>query len=140
MAKVSQKVEQAKQFVDVVNKNMESAQQYNQEAGRRVGINTGILETSVGWVTDFFAKPARQRAVNNYIEGTLIPEFRQQILLVSNNMLKEISSLLHQEANNNSESFRVNLQALKTSLKEKKEIYTQKMEVYKQYATILNEF
>lgn len=140
MAKVSQKVEQAKQFVDVVNKNMESAQQYNQEVGRRVGINTGILETSVGWVTDFFAKPARQRAVNNYIEGTLIPEFRQQILLVSNNMLKEISSLLHQEANNNSESFRVNLQALKTSLKEKKEIYTQKMEVYKQYATILNEF
>lgn len=139
MAKAITLANEAKEFSREVNKNMQSIDETSEALGKQFNQNRGIIETTVGWVTDFFAKPARQRAVNNYIDGTLIPEFRQQILYVSNNIFREISSLLRQEALNSSDNIRTNLQYLKASLSERKEEYAQKIETYKQYANLLNE-
>lgn len=139
MAKVAEKAKVAKQYIDDFNENIDTVKQYDQSLGQKSGMNRGIIETSVGWVTEFFAKPARQRAVNNYIDGTLIPEFRLQIQSVSSNLLREITSLLRQEATNRCSSIRANLQSLKSALNEKKEEYAQKIKTYKQYIIQLNE-
>ena len=139
LAKASKKAYEAKQFIDNVRENIDSTKKYNQEIGEKTGMQRGIIETSVGWITEFFAKPARQRAVDNYINGTLIPEFRQQILSVSSSLFRDISSLLRQEAFNSSESTRANLSSLKTSLIERKEEHNAKINMYKQYLNKLNE-
>lgn len=139
MAKVAEKAKVTKQYIDDFNENIDTVKQYDQSLGQKSGMNRGIIETSVGWITEFFAKPARQRAVNNYIDGTLIPEFRLQIQSVSNNLLREITSLLRQEATNRCGSIRANLQSLKSALNEKKEEYAQKIKTYKQYIIQLNE-
>lgn len=120
MAKVAEKAKVAKQYIDDFNENIDTVKKYDQNIGEKSGMNRGIIETSVGWVTEFFAKPARQRAVNNYIDGTLIPEFRLQIQSVSSNLLREITSLLRQEATNSCGNIRANLQSLKSALDEKK--------------------
>lgn len=139
MAKVAEKAKVAKQYIDDFNENIDTVKQYDQSLGQKSGMNRAIIETSVGWVTEFFAKPARQRAVNNYIDGTLIPEFRLQIQSVSSNLLREITSLLRQEAANSCGNIRANLQSLKSALNEKKEEYAQKIKTYKQYIIQLNE-
>lgn len=139
MAKVAEKAKVAKQYIDDFNENFDTVKKYDQNIGEKSGMNRGIIETSVGWVTEFFAKPARQRAVNNYIDGTLIPEFRLQIQSVSSNLLREITSLLRQEAANSCGNIRANLQSLKSALNEKKEEYAQKIKTYKQYIIQLNE-
>lgn len=139
MAKVAEKAKVAKQYIDDFNENIDTVKQYDQSLGQKSGMNRGIIETSVGWVTEFFAKPARQRAVNNYIDGTLIPEFRLQIQSVSSNLLREITFLLRQEAANSCGNIRANLQSLKSALNEKKEEYAQKIKTYKQYIIQLNE-
>lgn len=139
IAKISEKAKKAKDFVDDVKDNLDETQKYNQELGEKTGMKRGVIETSVGWVTDFFAKPARQRAVNNYIDGTLVPEFKQQIFAVKSTLFREISSLLRNEAINNSESIRKNLKDLKDLLSEQREEYSKKMNLYKQYLIELNE-
>ena len=139
LAKISEKAIMAKQLIDETKGNLEKTNQYNQELGQKTGMKRGIIETSVGWVTDFFAKPARQRAVNNYIDGTLIPEYRQQILTTSNSIFRNISSLLRQEALTSSENIRNNIHSLKASMTERKNEYEAKIKQYKQYITELNE-
>lgn len=130
---------QAGKYVGTVTGKMAEIDQKNQELGQKAGMKRGLIETSIGWVTEFFAKPARQRAVNNYIEGSLIPEFRQQILSVADGIMREIRSLLTQEAVNGCEHIRAKLQELKAALEKRKEDYSREMEQYRQYAILLNE-
>lgn len=138
LAKIGDAAIKAKKIADNVKGNMEEVQNYDAEAGQKAGMKRGIIETTVGWVTEFFAKPARQRAVHNYIDGTLVPEFRQEILSNSSLIFRQISSLLRQEATTSSESIRANLLQLKTSLNERKEEYTSKINRLKQYSKELN--
>ena len=140
MAKISHKASQAKKILDDVGEQLDSVQKYNEQMGRKVGMNRGVIETSVGWITDFFAKPARQKAVDNFIHSEILPEFRMQLQTESNTLLKHITSLLRQEAENSSENLRNNLSSLKESLSNQKEEYTQRVEKYKLYLMQLNGF
>lgn len=138
LAKVGDAAIKAKRFADNVKGNMEEVQNYDSEVGQKTGMKRGIIETTVGWVTEFFAKPARQRAVHNYIDGTLVPEFRQEILSNSSLIFRQISSLLRQEATTSSESIRSNLLQLKASLNDRKEEHASKINTLKQYSKELN--
>lgn len=138
LAQIGDTAIKAKKLADNVKGNMEDLQNYDIEVGHKAGMKRGIIETTVGWVTEFFAKPARQRAVHNYIDGTLVPEFRQEILSTSNLIFRQISSLLRQEATTSSESIRANLLQLKASLNERKEEHASKINTLKQYSKELN--
>lgn len=139
VGKMASMVNKGSMLLEEASANISKIDQKSQELGEKAGMKRGLINTTVGWVTEFFAKPARQRAVSNYIDGTLIPEFRQQVLNVSSSLTREVSSLLRQEATNSCENIRATLQSLKTDLNEKKEDYSRKMNQYKQYANILNE-
>lgn len=127
-----------KEFAGKVSENMTNLNLQDQKLGEKAGMKRGLIETSVGWVTDFFAKPARQRAVNDYIESSLIPEFRQYLITTSSNLMRNISSLLNKEAVNSCEDIRSNLQSLKNSLNEQKDEYVQRIERYKYFEKQLN--
>lgn len=53
MAKVAEKAKVAKQYIDDFNENIDTVKQYDQSLGQKSGMNRGIIETSVGWVTEF---------------------------------------------------------------------------------------
>ncbi|WP_298073201.1 dynamin family protein [uncultured Bacteroides sp.] len=126
--------------VENVSNKMDEIKNMNQQLGEKVGMKRGLIETSVGWVTDFFAKSARQRAVSEYIDGTLLPEFRLKVTDLGNTILREVSTLIKQESQAASDVIRKNLEAMKVELAEKKEEYTRKMELYKEYSEQLKQY
>lgn len=140
MQKLGNKIVATAKFAETVSEKMDKMGTQNQALGEKAGMNRGLIETSVGWVTDFFAKPARQKAVNEYIDGTLLPEFRLKITDLGNTILREISTVVTQESQSASEAVHQNLEAMKISLTEKKEEYARRMEMYKEYSEQLKQY
>ena len=112
----------------------------NQTLGEKVGMKRGLIETSVGWVTEFFAKPARQKAVNEYIDGTLLPELRLELINLGNTILREISMLINQESQISADAIRKNLEAMRENLMEKKEEFAQRKKIYSEYSELLKQY
>ena len=140
LQKLGKKAVAAEKFIGDVSNKIEEVKSGEQALGEKVGMNRGLIETSVGWVTDFFAKPARQKAVNEYIDGTLLPEFRLKITNLGNTILREISTIVTRESQSASDAIRQNLEAMKMNLTEKKEEYARKMEMYKEYSEQLKQY
>lgn len=127
-------------FAEQVSESMNQIQMQNQMIGEQMGMHRGVIETSVGWVTEFFAKPARQKAVNDYIDGTLLPELRVELMNLGNTLLRDISTLINNEAQIASDALRNNLEEMKSAFMEKKEEYNRIQEMYKTYSKQLKQY
>lgn len=98
----------------------------------------GIIETSVGWATDQFAgKPQRRKAINNYIEEVLTPEFTLHMDYIRMDVCNTIKELLIQEAQTITEQMKITLQSLLEDEKSSKQSYTTKINTFKSYKNIL---
>lgn len=75
--------------------------QYDQRASAAMGMKKGIIDTVAGFIAENvfgMGKPQRMRAVSNYIDGTLLPEFNAQLSAQKQNVIGSISAMLRQEA------------------------------------------
>ena len=107
---------------------------YNQRAGQHVGTNKGIVESMVGFVTDkTMGKPQRKRAIRNYMDNTLMPDFKREIKVVGNQLVVSIKTALQEEASELIETKRSSLETLKQERKEKKEAYNQRINQIRDY-------
>ena len=107
---------------------------YNQRAGQHVGTNKGIVESMVGFVTDkTMGKPQRKRARRNYMDNTLLPDFKREIKVVGNQLVVSIKTALQEEASELIETKRSSLETLKQERKEKKEAYNQRINQIRDY-------
>ena len=107
---------------------------YNQRTGQQVGANKGIVESMVGFVTDkLVGKPQRKRAIRNYMDNTLMPDFRREIKVVGNQLIISIRTSLQEEASETIETKRFSLEKLKQERKNKKEEYNERMNQIRDY-------
>ena len=107
---------------------------YNQRAGQHVGTNKGIVESMVGFVTDkTMGKPQRKRAIRNYMDNTLMPDFKREIKVMGNQLVVSIKTALQEEASELIETKRSSLETLKQERKEKKEAYNQRINQIRDY-------
>ncbi|MBV7440099.1 dynamin family protein [Weeksellaceae bacterium TAE3-ERU29] len=125
-------LEKSKEF----RRNMEDAkgeiEGYNKLGG-------GIIETGVSWITEkVWGKPQRRRAVREYIEGTLLPEFKGQMDNTHSNLTNMISLLLKEEANKATAQMKETLNEMEEEKKKEKEVYKQKVNQLKEYKEALN--
>lgn len=98
----------------------------------------GIIETSVGWATDQFAgKPQRRKAINNYIENVLNPEFTLHMNYIRMDVCNTIKELLIEEAQTVTEQMKITFQSLLEDEKTSKQSYTTKINTFKSYKNIL---
>lgn len=107
LAKVQRQAEQLsrmqrlQQGVEAFQNALPQVENINQQAGRQFGQPKGLIESAVGWVSENvfgMGKPQRQRAVRNYVDGTLIPEFRSQLDGIKAFVVNSVKESISQEA------------------------------------------
>lgn len=111
-------------------------------AGAAIEAVVTALPAIIDCVTDVFvektmAKPQRQRAVRNYIDGTLVPSLKTQMSTISRAVKEHISTLLKTEAESVIASKSETLTQLKNEKQAQAERFNQHMEQLKGYKTTL---
>ena len=107
---------------------------YNQRAGQQVGANKGIVESMVGFVTyKTWGKPQRKRAIRNYMDNSLMPDFKREITVVGNQLIANIRISLQEEASETIDAKRSSLEKLKQERKDKKDAYNQRINQIRDY-------
>lgn len=107
---------------------------YNQRAAQQVGANKGIVESMVGFVTDkTWGKPQRKRAIRNYMDNSLMPDFKREISAVGNQLINNIRMSLQAEASETIDAKRYSLEKLKQERKDKKDAYNQRINQIRDY-------
>lgn len=107
---------------------------YNQRAAQQVGANKGIVESMVGFVIDkTWGKPQRKRAIRNYMDNSLMPDFKREILAVGNQLINNIRMSLQEEASETIDAKRYSLEKLKQERKDKKDAYNQRINQIRDY-------
>lgn len=146
ITKVATKVGTVAQVVkggaDTFKKNMSELNQYNIEVGQAVAPNQnqGFVENIVGKVGDsVLGKPQRRKMINDYMESSLIPEFKSKLNIISNNLLQDIQNNLNAEAQLKVAQLGNKLQELKELFTKENELFKAKIENYKNYLTFLNQ-
>ena len=130
-------VDRIEKVVSIAGKasdNFDAIDGYNQRAGQQVGANRGIVESMVGFVTDkTWGKPQRKRAIRNYMDDTLMPDFKREMKNVGNILIVNIQKTLQEEASETIEAKRSSLEKLKQERKDKKEEYNQRINQIRDY-------
>ena len=136
--KTVSKIEKAVSFATSAADKYQTIDQANQQMGQQIGTDKGMIESMVGFVTDkMMSKPQRVRAIRNYIDSSLTPEFKNSLRNVSQKVINEIRATLHNEAAQIISQKTEILNQLKAALKEKKSLFDQRMEQLREFKTIL---
>lgn len=98
----------------------------------------GAIETSVGWITDqALGKPQRKKAVREYVEGYLIPEFSNHLESRKSDILRSVSDLLREEVRNSTQHMEEEIRNLKAQQENEVEAYNERVKVLNEYIKIL---
>lgn len=97
-----------------------------------------IVESLVGLVTDAtMSKPQRVRAVRNYVDGSLAPEFKSGLRSISQTLINSIRCNLQNEASVVIGQKTDSLNQLRQEMQEKKDLFKQRLGQLREYKTIL---
>lgn len=98
----------------------------------------GVIETSVGWITDgVLGKPQRKKAVREYVEGYLIPEFSNHLESRKSDIIRSVSDLLREEVRNSTQHMEEEIRNLKAQQENEIEVYNERVKVLNEYIKIL---
>ncbi|MBO4598152.1 MAG: dynamin family protein [Bacteroidaceae bacterium] len=126
-AAASKTIETVSKIEKATNK-YKTIDQANLQMGQQMGNNKGLIDSIVGFATDnMISKPQRIRAIRNYIDDILAPEFNLQLDNISQTVESSIRSDLHSEASTLISQKTEELNQLKAEMAEKKEQFNQKM-------------
>jgi len=132
------RIERAAGFISNATEKYNSFNESNQQMGQQVGSEKGMIDSLVGLVTDkMMSKPQRVRAIRNYIEGSLSPEFKSGLQGISQSLINSIKCSLHDEASVLIGQKTDSLNQLKQELKEKKNLFEARIEQLRSFKTIL---
>ena len=94
----------------------------------------GILSSMVGFATErLLSKPQRVRAVRNYVDGTLAPEFKSQMENLSQSVVNMVRGSLQNDASEMIAQKTAMLNELKEQSSEHKAEFARRKETLKQY-------
>ena len=94
----------------------------------------GILSSIVGFATErLLSKPQRVRAVRNYVDGTLAPEFKSQMENLSQSVVNMVRGSLQNDASEMIAQKTAMLNELKEQCSQHKAEFARRKETLKQY-------
>ena len=94
----------------------------------------GILSSMVGFATErLLSKPQRVKAVRNYVDGTLAPEFKSQMENLSQSVVNMVRGSLQNDASEMIAQKTAMLNELKEQCSEHKAEFARRKETLKQY-------
>ncbi|MBR4264511.1 MAG: dynamin family protein [Bacteroidales bacterium] len=122
------------QFQQNYNQQSTDLETYNQNIGQQLGQNKGIIESAVGWVTDkTMGKPQRRRAISNYLNDTLMPQFKNEMQRISAAVVDAIRQSLCDEVQDTFEQMNSALDDLKRKKQQSQQEFDAKMSKLKEY-------
>lgn len=132
------RMERAVGFVTSATDKYNSFNESNQQMGQQVGGNKGMIDSLVGLVTDkMMSKPQRVRAIRNYIDGSLAPEFKSGLQSISQSLINSIRCNLQDEASVIIGQKTDSLNQLRNEMKEQKDLFEQRMRQLREFKTFL---
>ena len=136
--KTVDRIEQASPFIPTKKREYDNIIAADQQKGTETGNNKGMIDSIIGLATDsLISKPQRIRAIRNYIDSSLAPEFKNSMVQASYQLISNIKNNLHSEASQLIEQKTTALNQMKMELKEQKEHFQQRMEILREYKTSL---
>lgn len=132
------RIEKAVGFISNAGDKYNSFNESNQQMGQQMGSDKGMIDSMIGFVTDkMMSKPQRVRAIRNYIDSSLTPEFKLQLSNVSQALVNSIRNNLQNEASILIRQKTDSLNQLKSEMKEKKDVFENRMEQLREFKTQL---
>lgn len=141
IARIGTVVQVVKGGADTFKKNMSDLNQYNIQVGQVISPNQnqGFVENIVGKVGDsVLGKPQRRKMINDYMDSSLIPEFKTKLNTITNNVLQDIQNNLNSEAQMTVSQLEQKLSEMKELFVEENEAFKSKIENYKNQLNLLN--
>ena len=128
------RVQQTVSFIGKTSEEYDTIEQVNANIGNQVGAKKGLVEGAVGFFTDkALGKPQRRKAIREYIDITLAPQFKLSMTDNSRIVTDDIAKKLHDEAQVFLAEKKQALEALLEERKQKKESYNKRLEVLRDY-------
>ena len=128
------KMERMAKFAGQASEHLTKINVADHKYGEQMGASKGMVESLVGFVTEnMCSKPQRRRAIINYIDGTLAPQFKSELSQISNALTQAISDILHQEASTSAEQMVSALNELKSARTAKEAEFKERMAKLKDY-------
>jgi GTPase SAR1 family protein len=114
------------------------ANQSDNQIGQQIsGMQEGskdAVESLVGLITErTHAKPQRKRLIDDFIFGTLQPEFKQKMEYIGRSIASSIGNMLSLESENKMNQLKEGLEKLNLEKNSEKELYTQKINLLETY-------
>lgn len=136
--KAADRIEKAVTFARKVTQKYETIENGAQALSGKVGSDKGLIDSMVGFVTDkLLSKPQRTRAVRNYIDSSLSPDFQNRLKEISQELVNIVRVSLNEEATEIINQKTNSLNQLKTERKEQKEQFEQRISQLREYKTLL---
>ena len=120
--------------------NKQGIQNFNQQIGQMVGTSEkqDFIENIIGSVTDSsLGKPQRRKMINDYLDSSLIPEFKSKLSSLTHLLLQDIQNSLNTEAQIKIVQLEDKLMELKDMYAKDTETFKNSIEKYKNYLQIL---
>ena len=134
--KAVSRIEKAERLVTNAAEKYATVETTNQNVGQQMGSDKGMIDSLVGFATDkMMGKPQRARAIRNYIDSSLAPEFKSTLNQNSQRLVSSIRDGLQNEASILIGQKTEALNQLKTEKEEKKEAFNQRIEQLRVYKT-----
>lgn len=136
--RTANRIEKAVSLASKAVDKYETIESGAQKLSTRVGSDKGLIDSMVGFVTDkLLSKPQRIRAIRNYIDSSLSPDFKNRLCEISQQLVNTVRESLGEEATELIGQKTEALNQLKTECKEQKEQFEQRMSQLREYKTML---
>ena len=136
--KAADRIGKAVTFATKVTQKYETIENGAQALSGKVGSDKGLIDSMVGFVTDkLLSKPQRARAVRNYIDSSLSPDFKNRLKEISLELVNIVRVSLNEEATEIINQKTNSLNQLKAERKEQKEQFEQRISQLREYKTLL---
>ena len=128
----------AKEAKNQFLQNMDDINEFDEEAGQKMGAKKGLIGSGVNFVTDRFeGRPQRMRAINSYLSNTLLPQIEETMCNFKNEIVDNIESSLYQEASDMIIEIKKKIAEIEEEKKSNSEAYIKRINILKEYLSIL---
>lgn len=133
-AKTASRVQKAMQYAQQAGEQYENIEQLNKAAGQKTGQDKGFVEGMVSIVTEStWGKPQRRRAIHEYIDGTLMPQFKDAMNMNCTRVINIIRETLLSAAQVSIAEKKIALEQLVEQFNTQKKAFDQRKEILRDY-------
>lgn len=119
--KLANKMEAAVKYGKQVGEKYSEIDKFNNEGHGAAGSGKGMIDSLVGFISEkTMSKPQRVRAIRQYIDGSLVPEFKNQLQMAESSVVATVKDVLSESAKSLVDETTATLHRLQSEMKANK--------------------